>query len=360
MHWNLFKSQQHKKHYQVNQGRWYFKHPKNRPDFIFSPYRQLEDLWSQVCTLSLARTVGIQVPEVFMVIPMHWARKVTDDKNNVRISASLMSEVMIGFEELSTFYEPLVNKLAPDELFEKPELFLSLLSNEQKIALGKLYATALWLGHWDLANNIDFANAGFYRCEKTGELKPAIVDGGNALDEGFHGYRKTETIRLFSRVGKENDCQHAHMDAFELRRFGYDNLSPLNDEVYPFLPRFLFDQKKLFWQDSLVIKGFTEQSKVIGNLQQVDIKESIRQCWHHVVDADGLNRKQSKAILKHALKMTKSRWHPGKNNERIMDVLLKRGRYLQCLVNKLACQEKSNGIDQMKFDHVFNDSKMTC
>lgn len=360
MQWNLFKSQQHKKNYQVNQGRWYLKHPKNRPDFIFSPYRQLEDLWSQVCTLSLAKAVGIKVPEVFMVIPMHWERKVKDAKNHVRISASLLSKELVGFKELSTFYEPLVNRLAPDELFEEPELFLSLLSNEQKIALGKLYATALWLGHWDLANNIDFANAGFYRCEKTGEIKPVIVDGGNALDEGFHGYRKAETISLFARMDKENNVQATQVNAFELSRFGYDHLSPLSDEVYPFLPRFLFNQKKLFWKDAEVIKGFVEQSKVISNLKRSDIKESIRQCWFRVVDADGLNQKQSVSVLRYALKRTKSRWYPGQSTEHIMDALINRGHSLRCIIKKIE-GAKTKGvfdIEYILFEDDFNDPSM--
>lgn len=362
MHWNLFKSEQHKKNYQVNQGRWYLKHPKNRPDFIFSPDRQLEDLWSQVCTLSLAKAVGIKVPEVFMVIPMHWERKVKDTKNHIRISASLLSKALVGFEELSTFYASLISTLQPDDLFEKPELFLSLLSDEQKKALGKLYATALWLGHWDLANNIDFANAGFQRCEKTGEINPVIVDGGNALDEGFHGYRKVETISLFARVDKENDVQHAQVDAFELRRFGYDHLSPLSDEVYPFLPRFLFNQKKLFWQDAKVVDGFVEQSKVISNLKRGDIKESIRQCWYRVVDADGLNRKQSASVLRHALKRTKSRWYPGQSNDNILDALINRGNSLRCITKKIE-SAKTKGcfdIDSILFEDFSNDPAMKC
>ena len=182
----FFKSQQGKKQFQTSQGVWYFKQPKNRPDFVFSPSRQLEDLWSQVCTLHLAKSVGIHVPEVYMMIPMYWYRVIKDNLNHKHISASLFSYELKSFTELSTFYHTLKVLQHSSELYDQPETFLVQLSCEEKCALGRLYAVALWLGHWDLANNIDFANAGLYTCPKTNRLLPVLIDGGNALDEGFH------------------------------------------------------------------------------------------------------------------------------------------------------------------------------
>ena len=352
MDWCFFKSQQGKKQFQTSQGRWYFKQPKNRPDFVFSPHRQLEDLWSQVCALHLAKLVGIHVPEVYMVIPMYWYRVMKDSRNHARISASLFSYELKSFTELSTFYKTLQKLNQPFELYDRPELLLEQLSYAEKLALGQLYATALWLGHWDLANNIDFANAGFYQCPKTNQLLPVLIDGGNALDEGFHGYTKFDTISLFARQNSENRINH-NQDDFETRRFGYEHLSPLNDKVYPFLPRFLFDQKKLFWTDPAVVSGFVKQAAIIAKIKRVDLKDTIRQCWHYVVDADGVQRKQPAAVLKYALKKNRSRWYPGPSNKEILDDLMKRAKHLTVLAKKIegAATKDATAIDNILVNH---------
>lgn len=330
MDWYFFKSYYDKHRYQSNQGRWFFKHPKSRPDSVFSPHRQLEDLWSQVCTLGFASIVGIHVPEVFLVIPVYWDNKLIDQDHNIHIRASLFSKELNPFTELSSFYKTLIKTQKPSELYEKPQLYLDLLNAEQKTALGQLYAVALWLGHWDIANNIDFANSGF---TGSSQSVPAIVDGGNALDEGFHGYRKLQTISLFATYERENNFQTNQKRDFESLRFGYDHLSPFNHQVYPFLPRFLFDQKKFFWSDPIVVQGFISQSNVIGKVTEFDLKENLRQNWRHVVSPEGLHNAKSVATLKAALKMTKSRWSQNPKIEILSD-LLKRGRSL----NKLAKQ----------------------
>lgn len=345
MYWYFFKSQPGSKQYKSNQGQWYLKYPKNRPDSVFSPHRQLEDLWSQVCTLNLAKVVGIHVPEVFMVVPFNWDTKAYDDQNKIRISASIFSNQLDEFSELSDFYNQLSQFQSPQSLYDKSYLYLDLLSKVQKNALGKLYATALWLGHWDLANNVNFANAGFVKAKKSDQSLPAMVDGGNALDEGFNGYTKLSTISLFVKSDKENDHNHQEKE-FDAIRFGYGHLAPLNNEIYPFLPRFLFNQKEFFWSDEDVIEGFVQQAKIIGQVKKIDIKECIRQCWQYVVDADGLHHAHPVGVLKKSLRLTQSRWSHTHLANSIIDVISGRAKNL----NKMA--KKVSKIDSHDFERI--------
>lgn len=340
MRWCFFQPKEGRKH-TVNQGEWYLKHPKKRSDEVFSSYRQLEDLWSQVCALALAKLVGIAVPEVYMMIPVFWDKKFSDDTQHSRITASLFSRKLNEFTELSCIYNQLLKSKSPVELYHQPELYLALLSQNQKFALGQLLATALWLGHWDLANNIDFANAGFCSLDEKNKVLPVLVDGGNALDEGFHGYTKLTTINLFGEQHKENRKNDKIQD-FDAHRCGYAHLSPLNEHVYPLLPRFLFDQIKFFWTDTRVIDGFIHQANVIGAVKSMDITETIRQCWRHVVDSDGIHQSQPCYVLKEALQKTNSRWGGKSAGKSIQDVLLHRAKDLTSLAHKI-CALKHKG-----------------
>tara|TARA_X000000950_G_C13850272_1_gene634189 strand:+ start:457 stop:1512 length:1056 start_codon:yes stop_codon:yes gene_type:complete len=334
MKWQLFRSDLIEKHLGLVEGPWFFKHAKKRPAGIFSKYRQLEDLWSQLCTLELARLVGIKTPDVYLMIPLHWDHIIKDKHGKSSISAALFSHQLDGFLELSVFYKDLLKTKKAEHIYHHPHLFLSLLTKSQKKALGQLLATALWLGHWDLANNVDFSNSGFYEAAGIPQAVPAMVDGGNALDEGFHGYRKVETISLFVNINKENqDGQHEFN--FATKRENYEHLAPFDENIYPLLPRFLFDQMDFFWTDDIIVSGFIDQASTIQAISKFDINQVIRQCWRKIVDADGLYQTQSCAVLKKALRLAKSRWSPYYRGKNIIDNLCDRANNIGKLAKKI-------------------------
>ena len=64
---------------------------------------------------------------------------------------------------------------------------------EEGYILGQLYFVALFIGHWDLFNNIDLSNSGYVKF-LSGKILPANVDHGNNFFTGFGGLTKSENF----------------------------------------------------------------------------------------------------------------------------------------------------------------------
>ena len=73
--------------------------------------------------------------------------------------------------------------------------------------LGQLYFVALFIGHWDLFNNIDLSNSGYVKFS-SGKKLPAIVDHGNDFFTGFGGLTKPENF-------PDNPDKHADFKFFK-------------------------------------------------------------------------------------------------------------------------------------------------
>jgi hypothetical protein len=306
-----------------SKSEWFCKTAKKRPATNqWRHQRQLVDLWTQVCALSIARSVGIVVPDVYLMLSPYWAHARQGDGSHKSIRAMLWSKKVDHFTELSFFYKNLSVFMSPAELYEHPDRLLGQFSEAQKVALGQLIATAFWLDHWDLLNNIDCANAGF-KMGEDGHVEPVLIDGGNALDEGFNGQTKLETASLFS-----TQSQHSPR-SFEERRIGYQYTHQFSETIYPFMPRVIMDQKKLFWQDPGVIKGFMLQAEKIRQLSYQDLEKVIQGSWQRVIDDDGFHDPYACATIRFALRETKSRWLPQGGQCQMLEILHKRAQRLE-------------------------------
>lgn len=307
---------------------WFHKTAKKRPDANkWRPQRQLVDLWTQVCTLSLARSVGIVVPDVYLMISPYWTQSQRDEIDVKSIRATLLSKKVDQFTELSSYYKKICESVSPVALYEHPEWLLAQFSDAQKIALGQLIATAFWLDHWDLLNNIDCANAGFQMDENKTHVRPVLIDGGNALDEGFNGQTKLETASLFSTQSQNSPRSFAE------RRTSYQHAYPFDEHIHPFMPRVIFNQKKLFWQDPVVLKGFMRQADTISQVSYQGLEQVIKQSWQRVVDDDGFHDLRSSIIIQHVLRQTKSRFLYRGLQCPMLEILLKRAKALKDMVH---------------------------
>ncbi|MDA8561576.1 hypothetical protein N9L02_00505 [Gammaproteobacteria bacterium] len=126
-------------------------------------------------------------------------------------------------------------------------------NKEQAHILGKIYYVALFMGHWDIVNNLDLSNSGSVMINN--KLIPCIVDWGNCL-WGFGGVDQDSTA--FKNPEFWVDVQSYASCSI----YGFKGCVPFDNIVYPRLPRQLvsnlFDLTGEDEVSKIILAGFIE------------------------------------------------------------------------------------------------------
>lgn len=144
------------------------------------------------------------------------------------------------------------------------------LTEEQAIVLGRIYYTALLMGHWDIINNIDLTNSG--SIVRGGKTYACIVDWGNCSGIGFgsllqDGFQNPEFKALNLQSGSDPVT-------------GFIGTVPFDKIVYPKLPRqVVSDLFDLTSEDAIgkaMLIGFNEaHDEAKKNLPHVSVRLAV-------------------------------------------------------------------------------------
>lgn len=209
------------------------------------------------------------------------------------------------------------------------------LSKEQLQLLGKIYFIALFMGHWDIVNNINLTNSGSVFIN--GKLFPVIVDWGNCLGVGFSGYNDSSAFFNYEFSGLNLPPNHSIS--------GFQGCVPFDSIVYPRLPRQLvpdlFDLSSQDDASKAVLAGFVEAfeltksrftKKLLENIVVSSIEANIDRNHHdyfqHLLDSENITANRLAEILEGRLKS------------------------LEDIVNKLKSGESINKISNDQFEKI--------
>ena len=219
---------------------------------------------------------------------------------------------------------------------------LDLNINEANI-LGKLYYVALFIGHWDILNNINLTNSGSVTID--GKLMPCIVDWGNCLLVGFAG--KSQDDNAFKGL----DPMRTDADSL----MGYKHAVPFDIIPYLRLPRQLvpdlFDLTADDETSKHMLEGFIEAHTIAKkNFSEGLVVRVVEETFKEAVSKED--------IAGFKVSLTQSMFFDNKNQKSELECILKgrlasleqiihsikKGKTMEQIANKQLQQIKDSQI----------------
>jgi hypothetical protein len=270
-------------------------------DSVKFPIKEKERLQSHVDSLRMGATAaGVISANIakalfptLLCVPENYLT-CFEDGTPVILSKILPKEIQ--FEEFLSNKE-VIKKKKPktpkdwEQLISREQLNLT---EEEAEVLGTIYYIALFMGHWDILNNINLSNSGSVKINNT--LTSCIVDWGNCGPHGGFGGLSQDSTSFYNPDFFKSEIEKPKKNNID-ELMGFKGAVPFDKEVLPLLPRQLAsDLFNLTDNDSIskaMLKGFVKaHSEAKINFNKKLVKDTIKKTFKESLDSKYIDQFQ--------------------------------------------------------------------